>query len=459
VRFIGLDIHRDFCEIAISDGGKARSAGRVKSSPDALRVLGQSLLPDDKAILESTGNALEIARVLEPFVSEVVIASPMHVRAISHAKVKNDQFDARTLAELLAADLVPRVWIGDECTRVLRRLTSRRTQLVRQRTRPKNEISAVLVRNLKGRPPMSDLFGKKGRAWLTELELPDDERDTVEACLRQIDFLTTEIGHVDRQLAEQALQSDEIKRLMTIPGIDITTAATLIAAIGDIHCFPSAKKLVGYLGIDPRVRQSGQSPARQGRISKQGSCDCRHVLCEAAWSAVKTPGPLRAFYQRVKARRGAQVAIVATARKLACLCWQLLTTEQDYACKRQTTVDRKLRALELRAGAPTRHGAQRTKGAPTIKQLTVQERQLAEQAELAYQRLIQDSQATGGLPPLWWTPDLRCRLMPREGWCWCRGCIRRSSGRGLSRSLVRVIARSRRSPTSWGSPSRVCVTG
>ena len=176
----------------------------------------------------------------------------------------------------------------------------------------------MLVRNLKGRPPMSDLFGKRGRAWLAELELPADERDTVQACLRQIDFLTSEIAHVDRQLAEQALASPEIKRLMTIPGVGVTTAATLIAAIGDIHRFPSAKKLVGYLGIDPRVRQSGQSPARQGRISKQGSSACRHVLVEAAWSAIKTPGPLRAFYQRIRARRGAQVAIVATARKLAC---------------------------------------------------------------------------------------------------------------------------------------------
>jgi transposase len=126
VRFIGLDVHRDFCEIAISEGSKARSAGRVKTTPEALVVLGQSLDPQDKVILESTGNAFEIARTLEPFVGEVVIANPMHVRAISHAKVKNDQFDARTLAELLAADLVPRVWIGDELTRVLRRLTSRR---------------------------------------------------------------------------------------------------------------------------------------------------------------------------------------------------------------------------------------------------------------------------------------------------------------------------------------------
>jgi transposase len=395
LRFIGLDVHRDFCEIAISEGSKARSVGRVSTTPEALTTLGNSLSPEDKVILESTGNALEIARILEPFVSEVVIANPMHVRAISHAKVKNDQFDSRTLAELLAADLVPRVWIGDEQTRVLRRLTSRRSQLVRARTRPKNEITAVLVRNLKGRPPVSDLFGRRGRQWLAGLQFPADEHDTVQACLRQIDFLTTEIAHVDRQLAERALTSPEIKRLMTIPGVGVTTAATLIAAIGDIHRFPTAKRLVGYLGIDPRVRQSGQTPARQGRISKQGSSACRHVLVEAAWSAIKTPGPLRAFYQRTRTRRGAQIAIVATARKLASLCWQLLTTNQDYAYKRQTIVDRKLRALELRAGAPARPRTQHQPGNPTAKQRALLERQLTEQAELAYQRLIQDWQATG----------------------------------------------------------------
>jgi transposase len=102
---------------------------------------------------------------------------------------------------------------------VLRRLTSRRSQLVRARTRPKNEITAVLVRNLKGRPPMTDLFGRQGRRWLAGLRFPADEHDTVQASLRQIDFLTSEIAHVDRQLAETALASPEIKRLMTIPGV------------------------------------------------------------------------------------------------------------------------------------------------------------------------------------------------------------------------------------------------
>jgi transposase len=395
VRFIGLDVHRDFCEVAISDGGKARSAGRIDTSLQALELFGSSLAPTDRVVLESTGNALAIARILEAHVAEVVLANPMQVRAICHAKVKNDRFDARTLAELLAVDLIPRVWISDERTRALRRLTSRRAQLVRQRTRVKNEVSAVLVRNLKGRPPVSDVFGKRGRRWLAELELPADEHDTVAACLRQIDFLDTEIAGVDRHLAAHALARPEIKRLMTIPGIDVTTAATLIAAIGDIRRFPSAKRLVGYLGLDARVRQSGVTAARHGRISKEGSSAVRHVLVQAAWAAIKTPGPLRAFYQRIKARRGAQIAIVAVARKLAMLCWQLLTTGQDYAYQRPTLVARKLRTLQLRAGEP-----QATPPPPGLRrataiQLAAQERQLAEQAELAYRRLIADWHATG----------------------------------------------------------------
>jgi transposase len=125
LRFIGLDIHRDFCEVAISEGGPAHSAGRIESDPEQLELFAQSLAPDDRVVLEPTGNALAIARILQPHVEEVVLVNPMHVRAISHAKVKNDQFDARTLAELLAADLVPRVWISDEQTRLLRRPTSR----------------------------------------------------------------------------------------------------------------------------------------------------------------------------------------------------------------------------------------------------------------------------------------------------------------------------------------------
>src|SRR5919108_4302733 len=146
MRSIGLDVHRDFCEVAILDGGKARSVGRVATTPEQLELFAGSLGPDDRVVLEATGNALAILRILEPHVAEVGLAHPKQLRAISHAKVKSDKVDAHMLAELLAADLIPRVWAGDEGTRVLRRRISRRRQLVKQSTATKNAASAVLVR-------------------------------------------------------------------------------------------------------------------------------------------------------------------------------------------------------------------------------------------------------------------------------------------------------------------------
>jgi transposase len=328
----------------------------------------------------------------------VVIANPMQVRAITHAKVKNDHLDARTLAELLAADLLPRVWIPDDRTRRLRRLTSRRTQLVRARSRLKNEIEAVLVRNLlgDGRPPATDLFGTRGRKWLAGLQLPVDERDTIDANLRQLDFLGGELAAIDRQLAQETLASEQARRLMTIPGVSCVTAMTLLAVIGDIERFDSPRRLVGYLGLDAKVRQSGSSPARGGSISKQGSADARRVLLEAAWAAITSPGPLRPFYQRIKARRGAQIAAVAVARKIAVIAWHLLTRGEDYAHQRPTMVKRKLRRTELLAGAP-RKKPQRPSPDPIYKgsPRDIAERELALHAERSYERFVADWQASG----------------------------------------------------------------
>src|ERR687894_2829959 len=146
--------------------------------------------------------------------------------------------------------------------------------------------------------------------------------------------LARELAQIDREIARYAVGRAEIRRLMTIPGIDVTTAATLIATIGRIDRFPSPRHLVGYLGLDPRSRQSGVSPIYEGHISKQGSASARHVLCEAAHAAMRAPGPLRAFGARVRARRGSKIATVAVARKLVCLTWQLLTQQQDYHYER-----------------------------------------------------------------------------------------------------------------------------
>jgi hypothetical protein len=245
------------------------------------------------------------------------------------------------------------------------------------------------MRQLIGRAPFSDLFGVKGRRWLSGLRLPLEERETVDAAMRQIEFLDSEIAEVERLIAKAALAWPEIRRLMTVPGVNVIVAATFMAAIGDIRRFENPRKLVGYLGLDPRVRQSGSGPATHGRLSKQGSVSARHALVEASWSTVRQPGPTRACYQRIRARRGHQVAIVAAARKLACLFWSLLARDEDYAYAQPSLTRKKLRRLELTAGAPSQRGIKSGLWAANDA-MRQAERELARQAEVAYQRSVRD---------------------------------------------------------------------
>jgi transposase len=211
---------------------------------------------------------------------------------------------------------------------------TRRAHLVRQRTRIKNQVHAILARNLAPTPPVSDLFGKTGRHWLSRQALPADERSTVAALLGQLDFHGDELAVVDRELAAEALTDPVVARLMTIPGVDAIAGISIVAAVGDFTRFDDPNKLVAYVGLNPRVRQSGNSAPVHGRISKTGRAHARGVLVEAAWSASRAPGPLRAFYQRVQARRGFAKAVVATARKMTVLAWHLATKDQDYAFAR-----------------------------------------------------------------------------------------------------------------------------
>jgi transposase len=153
-------------------------------------------------------------------------------------------------------------------------------------------------------------------------------------------------------LAEQALGSPEVRRLMTIPGVGSITALSIVAVIGEVGRFPTPRHLVGYLGLDPRVRQSGERKARHGHISREGQAHARGLLIEAAHSAIRTPGPLRAFHARLKARRGTQVALCATARKLAVICWHLLSKQHDYRYAAPTVTQRKLRKLQRQAADP-----------------------------------------------------------------------------------------------------------
>ena len=268
-RRIGLDVHREFAQIAVWEDGVVRQAGQIATTPEAIRVFADSLLPSDEVAIEATCNTHAIVKLISSKVARVVISNPMKTRAIAEAKVKTDKVDAAILAQLLAADYLPAVWMPDDATQALRRQVARRAHLVRQRTRLKNQVQAILQRNLIPKPPVSDLFGIKGRCWLANQPLPPDEEFAVEALLRQLDFHGQELRIIDSALGRIALDRGEVKRLMTIPGLDATVALSIVAAVGDFHRFARPDRLVSYLGLNPRVRQSGGQPASHGRITKQ----------------------------------------------------------------------------------------------------------------------------------------------------------------------------------------------
>lgn len=395
-RVIGMDIHRTFAEVVFWEAGKLRPAGRVSMTRAGLEGFGRSLGKEDEVVIEATGNAMAVVRVLSPYVARVIVANPLQVKAIAHAHVKTDKIDAGVLASLRAADFLPEIWLPDAETERLRRLVARRNQVVRHRTRIKNEVHAILHAHLIPPCPHAELFGRLGRDWLSRQDVPDDERAAIDRHLRELDRLSEDLAALDREIAQSAVDDPAVKRLLTITGVNLTVAAGLIAAIGDIRRFHDPQKLVSYVGLNPRVRQSGLGLAQHGRISKRGRAHARAMLVEAAWAAAKAPGPLRAFFLRIRARRGHQIAAVAVARKLAVLCWHLLTKNTDYQWARPALVANKLRSMELQAGRPKRKGNKRGAAyAYNIKELRDREIELARHAEHAYERFVSQWQRRG----------------------------------------------------------------
>jgi transposase len=312
MRIIALDVHRSFAQMAILENGTIRDAGKVDLEPSRLLHFARSLKSDDEIVLEATGDTSAIVRLLSPFVARVVIANPNLVRAIAWAKVKTDKIDARVLAKLHASGFLPEVWMPDEETETRRRIPAERTQLVAQMTRLKNRIHSVL--HAHPRPPVPHPGGGGVGA-------PPPRRGSAPCVILrhagELDWLGAELAELNKSLAQKALDDPQIRRLMTITGVTATVAMSVLAAIGDIKRFSSPQKLVSYFGLNPTVRQSGDKPAYHGRISKQGRAHARSMLVEAAWVISGVPGPLRAFFVRIRNKRGKSVAAVATARKLA----------------------------------------------------------------------------------------------------------------------------------------------
>jgi transposase len=387
VRIVGMDIHRSFAQVAILEDGRVTRELRVDLVHGPVVDFARTLGPEDEVVLEATGNSAAVERLMRPHVRRVVVANSRLVRAIAYARVKTDKIDAAILARLHAAGFLPEVWVADEATLNRRRQVAERMAVLEQLVRTKGRIQSVLHANLIPRYT-GHLFGKAGRKWLEGLPLPPEERALLGRLVGELQRVSAQLAELDKIVAQQALDDPRALRLMTIPGVSSVVAGTVLASIGDVSRFETPQKLSSYFGLAPRVRQSGDQPARHGPISKQGNGAVRKMLVEAAWSAKTAPGPLRAFFARMQKKRGAGAAAVATARKLAVLIWHVLTEGKDYAFARPAFTAMKLRKVALKAGAPREYGKAGPGRDYWVKEIRRREMDYVERAERAYERMV-----------------------------------------------------------------------
>jgi transposase len=334
--YAGLDLSRkrlDFC--LLDELGEKVEVGAAPPDADGLRSLttrvgrfGEPVF----AAIESMNGARFVHDQLELAGWRVEIADAVKVKGLAPLACKTDRIDAWVLAELARRDLVPAIWLPDPAVRAERERARFRVHLVRHRTSLKQRIHAVLLAH--GKPcPVSDLFGVAGRDLLERLALPEPWLGTVEASLQLINELDQQIGDCERELQRLGAEHRYVPLLVTVPGIGWVLAYTIAAEIGDISRFATPTKLTGYTGLCPRVYQSGQSD-RRGALAKNGPRYLRWALIEATMHASRHP-LYRDRYQHTKQRlgkqRGAKVAQIDLARRLAEAIWHMLTRNQPFA--------------------------------------------------------------------------------------------------------------------------------
>ena len=363
IRYIGLDVHRKSVRAcAVNQANEIAFERNLGCTRHELEAFAREHLgPEDVLALEATFHSWAIADVLAPFVRRIAVSNPQATKVIAQSKVKTDKVDARVLSELLRIDYLPEVWTPDAATRELRGLCARRASLVSDMVRIKNRVHGVLAKALV-ETPKGDLFDAKGRAFLSALDLTEYSKLQLCSDLRLLDLTRQELEEHDRILVLKAWHDPRVKLLITIPGVDVTVALALLAALGDITRFQDPDHAAAYLGLVPSTRQSGPH-CYHGPITKRGNGKARWLLIQAAQHMDKHPGPLGVFFRRLVRRKNRNVAVVAVARKLAGIAWRMLSANEPYRYAQPRPTADKLARFRIRATGAKRKGGN-PKGAP-----------------------------------------------------------------------------------------------
>jgi len=331
-RYVALDIHKHYCVVAGVDreGRVLLQAVRVEHA-DLEAWLKKNLRESDHVVIESTTNAWHVYDLLAPLAEQVLVANPIQVKQIARARVKTDIRDTLILARLLAANLVPVVWVPPLQVRQLRQLLSQRRQFVETHTQIVNRMHSVAHRHHL-RHPAGKRFNEKNTAWQKEKRLSQIEQFQLGLEMENRVYIEKQINKIGKEVAKMSHQkpwAESMTYLMQLPGFGVITGMTVLAAIGEIQRFESARHLASYSGLTPGLEQSGTKYREKG-ITKEGRKELRWALVEVAQRAVKSDPLWTRRFQELQKRMHRNQAIVAVARRLLELVWYVLTRRQPY---------------------------------------------------------------------------------------------------------------------------------
>ena len=329
-RYIGLDVHKRQVVIAGVDQQQNELLKPVKIKIRNFPTWAQdNLNQTDSVALEATINSWKIHDDLQAIVSEVLVANSYKIKLISSSATKTDRHDALVLAKLLAANLLPAVWVPPEPVRELRELTRYRSKLVGERNKLKSQLHNILHKQNLALPEGGP-FTEKNELWWCDLSVNEVEKMQIGHHWQSIHHLDKQISETEALIVQQSASdywSDMMTFIMQIPGIGIYTGMTILAAIGDIERFPTSSQLIGYAGLGARVRASGDW-YQTGKISKQGRRELRTALVNSAWVAVRFSNHWCHQFEKLAVRIGKKKAITAIARKLLVVIWHVLTKKE-----------------------------------------------------------------------------------------------------------------------------------
>jgi len=331
-RYVALDIHKHYCVVAgVDREGKVLLQPVRVEHADLEGWLKKNLRTSDQVVLESTTNAWHVYDLLEPLAKQVVVANPIKVKQIACARVKTDIRDTLILARLLAANLVPNVWVPPMHVRQLRQLLSQRRQLVETHTQIVNRMHSVAHRHhLKH--ARGKRFNEKNTAWQKDKVLSSVEQFQLGLEMENRAYMEKQISRIGKEVTKMSHQkpwAQSMTYIMQLPGFGVITAMTVLAAIGEIGRFETPKKLASYSGLTPGLEQSGTKKRGKG-ITKEGRRELRWALVEVAQRAVKSDPHWKRRFQELQHRMHRNQAIVAIAHRLLELVWYVLTRRQPY---------------------------------------------------------------------------------------------------------------------------------